>query len=433
MTESSSEHADLQDAFPGIILCGASVRAVAEAAAAAGVKFWCTDLFHDLDLCDLVRQHGGTLLPRPAALADLSPILRQVDASIPLLCCGGMENEVKLLEQLEQSRPVLGPSAAAVQRLRDPFWLQQILTGTAVPLAGTVAERPAAPHGWLMKPLHSAAGIGIRRLDDPALELAAAPMETPVCFQQRLEGQPFSVMVCSKDSGVRISSAVLQLNGWSELCAGDYLWCGVVGPFALPEWLHRQLLQTATLLTKQSGAVGIWGMDLMLTEHGAILLEVNPRIPASFWLHEVNEPGRLIRDLLNAVSTMANPQAATGQYEIHGQYPEAAPWGQIILRSDCDVAAAMACPDPSLLSDSVRIADRPHPDQTIVSGSPICSLLFPAADDCGKQWVIQADVDGERRNSSGSSHWDFELIAERLNRTVHAFLERLNATNGESG
>lgn len=431
MTERSSEHADLQGAIPRMILCGASVRAAAESAAAAGVKFWCTDLFHDVDLCDVVRLHGGTLLPQPATLADLLPILQHLDSSIPLLCCGGMENEPELLEQLEQGRPLLGPSAAAVRRLRDPFWLQEMLNGTAVQLAKTVAQCPVIPDGWLLKPLNSAGGIGIRSLDQSRV-LHSARLRNPACFQQRIAGLPFSVMVRPGNHGQQLSGAALQLSGWSELCAQDYEWCGVVGPFALPQWLHRQLLQTAILLAEQSGAVGVWGMDLMLTEQGPVLLEVNPRVPASFWLHELQTPGQLIRDVLSGNHTVAGRQTASALCSPIPRLPATVPSAQLVLRSRSDLPATGACPDAAVLTEAVRIADRPQPGQTMVAGSPICSLLFPAVDAAGEHWqILTTDSVARNCKHSQSSHsWDFEQVEMRLNRTVHEFLQLLTVAAG---
>ena len=138
-----------------VIIVGASVRAAAESAAAAGYHVHAFDLFADEDLARVAAT---------TQLVDDYPqgLIRALEAApsnAPWCYTGGIENYPELIAQLCQRRPLLGNSAAIVNRVREPAWLAEV----------------AARAGWQMpKTLTSPAQATFANRTDTAADSAFA-------------------------------------------------------------------------------------------------------------------------------------------------------------------------------------------------------------------------------------------------------------------
>lgn len=280
---------------------------------------------------ETVRFRDGGRLRRISSFGQLPEILAELDPSIPLLWCGGAENHPTLLAQLAESRPLIGASADAVRRVRDPFqlsdWMSEIGCGfpkTIRPPRSESVTLPTDPEfnlagksqlpvpaRWLRKPLCSAGGIGI---ETTILPVGFTGRSDEV-LQQRIDGIPMSATLVSDGQRVQWIGCSLQLIGWRGLHARGFQFCGNLGPVKLPQLIVSELRRMADQVVRCSGLRGVFGMDFVLaaddrpasrttvpSDPGARpwLIEINPRITASHELFEFTSPMSMISEHLRA-------------------------------------------------------------------------------------------------------------------------------------
>jgi predicted ATP-grasp superfamily ATP-dependent carboligase len=279
-----------------VLLVGASVRAAAYSAVRAGLRPWAIDLFADRDLAAIgpARQvpPGGY----PAACVDMA----SEAPPGPWMYTGALENRPAVVEQIARDRPLWGNDAACLRRVRDPFALADALRAAGLPcpavrrstIAGVCDPDPESPGPqtpatkdqsvagrWLMKPLASAGGAGIRfipakstgRLRDPARHY----------LQEFVSGESRSGVFLADTDGCRLLGVTRQLVGESWLHAPAFRYSGGVGPLALsaPEQAAWQRLGEA--VTAFAGLRGLFGIDAVIRDGMPWAVEVNPRYTAS--------------------------------------------------------------------------------------------------------------------------------------------------------
>ncbi|QDU28358.1 argininosuccinate lyase [Anatilimnocola aggregata] len=142
-----------------LIILGASVRAAAESAARGGYQPWGIDLFGDADLQTL-----GPTTPIKNYPAEFLRALAK-GPQAPWIYTGSLENYPRLIARLAKLRPLLGNGSEQLALVRDPCWLAATLTeisGMSYPET-CLSPESITDNGWLMKPLRSGSGMGIRK------------------------------------------------------------------------------------------------------------------------------------------------------------------------------------------------------------------------------------------------------------------------------
>jgi len=282
-------------------IVGASTRAAAMSALAAGYNVWCADRFADVDLQAVAP--AELCDPYPAAL----PAILSKAPSGAWIYTGALENRPELLEVMSSRRhPLAGNSAAVVRAVRDPPLLSGTLRAAHLP-SPEVAISPeilSLDGSWLFKPRNSAGGFGVRVWD-----AATATLETENAsqkssntskhyWQRRIAGQPISGVFVAATRRAVLLGSTRQLIGESwcwglevsktssqsdeSLALPPFAYCGSLGPLHLPDEQTDQLQQIGETLAREFGLVGLFGVDAILTPAGEIFaVEVNPRYTAS--------------------------------------------------------------------------------------------------------------------------------------------------------
>lgn len=380
-----------------ILLCGASVRSLAESTIAAGLRPLCVDFFEDDDLTKLLARGRGRFVGRIESFCDLPRITHSVRCSIPLLWAGGLENHTDVLRAVSVRRRLIGADPDIVDLVRDPVRLHSWLTsaGLSVPRLATESTA-AADCQWLRKPFGGSGGLGIRRheksvfpqRDVQARRLssiaddASPPRRTSPDTLQReflqeyIDGVPMSA-VCSVVNGrLQLWGMSLQLIGWPSLGASDFLFCGNIGPVDPGEDVTRQVLSAAKNIADHTGLSGVFGIDFILREGRAWFLEVNPRLTASHMLFEQQNPGQLVREHLTAfgLSLVTTREARSSAREPASVTARLILWAHSDFLVPSDLESSLI----RVAGRRVRIADVPKRGTTIRQGSPICSVLVRA-------------------------------------------------------
>lgn len=365
-----------------VLVCGASVRSLAESLLAVGRRPLCVDFFGDRDLLRLLETQGGVYLGTISSFRDLPEMVKLVPSDTPMVWTGGLENEPDILEAIARQRRVCGVSTEFVRLVRNPEALDELFRGTALkrparrPLS-EVASQPE-PDQWLLKPRKSGGGLGVRRLS-PGEPAPGDPRDgvadSSAWAEQFVSGTTISALVWGDGRGdAQLIGTSLLLSGVPELGAKGFQFCGNIGPIQLQGAMHLKLENAVKTLASRVFFEGIIGLDLVVNPEAVFLLEVNPRLTASHWLYERNSPGSSVkRQLLG---------------------PDWEEWGLLGDRSrpaasGLAVSGAVGLqlivwnreprPAPLLLNDGLpagfRLADLPFPGIWIDANVPLCSMM----------------------------------------------------------
>ena len=384
-----------------VLLCGASVRSLAESAIAAGLRPLCVDFFEDEDLLRLLSSGRGRFVGRINHFTQLPELVWSVRRTIPMLWAGGLENHSDVLREIAQHRSVIGAAPDTVDQLRDPWKLKNWLADAkiGVPRLATEATADADCH-WLRKSMASSGGLGIDLHDsgNPKTQTLAAH---GLYLQEYIDGVPMSATLCADQSGVHLCGMSLQLIGWPSLGASGFLFCGNVGPVDPGEQVTQQVLEAARILVERSGLCGVFGIDFILRQSHAWFLELNPRVTASHMLYELQQPGLIVHRHLAALGWKSVRSRKSLDKKVSRPLISLPPVAaRLILwaRKDIHVPAWFGIEPRS----GVRIVDRPQPGAMVLRSSPFCSIQLTATncDDIIRQLVMLEDVSCTKTNSS---------------------------------
>ena len=266
-----------------------SARMLAEAASDDGFDVVALDLFGDADTRRVCSQwvpigsaaalqiDADLLLTALAALAQREGVIGWIAGS-------GFEGRTELLERGAEWLPLIGTSADAVRRVRDPsaFFGFLDVQGIAHPKVRMTAPADAA--GWLVKDARACGGWHIRRV---AVQRDATRAMPPVpahhYFQREIPGVPMSATFIANGC----DASVLGFNRLivRRFGARPFVYCGAVGPVPLSAAIASRIAAATRVLARQFSLRGLASLDFMLDGDAFSVLEVNPRPPASMALY----------------------------------------------------------------------------------------------------------------------------------------------------
>jgi predicted ATP-grasp superfamily ATP-dependent carboligase len=345
-----------------ILLAGISTRALARSAAAAGAQVVSLDFFGDCDQPPGAAVFAlGRDLRRPLELRALAEEAQRLAPTVDTVIVeSGLENEPALTEVGRPEQRWFNPGEA-VRRSRDLRGLAPILAGSGLALPDIVlpGERLPGTGRWLVKDgLHSG-GWGVRDWD------GRRALKSAEILERFLPGTLASACFAADGKDARLLGLTRQYAGVRALGAARYAWCGNMAPWGRED-LEETILVALQRLVPACKLVGLNGIDFIVGSKGPVLLEINPRPPASFELFE-----RLLR--VNAfrlhvdgcqgrlVTSLPRPQAGIA-------------WGKGILYARRELRV-----DDTAGWQEQGIADIPHEGEIIPKGAPVCTLLASAA------------------------------------------------------
>lgn len=367
-----------------LLILGASARAAAFSALRAGLRPNCIDLFADLDLqqrCPVRRLSGRY----PHAFLD------HLDAMPPgpWMYTGGLENWPRLVQQLAERRPLWGNAAASLRRARRPEFVAGVLqaAGMPAPALGSTAERSDTSRRWLCKPRKSAGGSGIRFADE------ARGAESAVYCQEYIDGRPCSLLFVGDGRRARLLGMTWQLIGVSFLHAGEFRYCGSIGPVDPAVIRRPDPRALGDVLAEACGLRGLFGVDGVLREGVFWPVEINPRYTASVevleyaagWAALAQHAHAFTQDTLPPPLPSAMPARYVGKAILFARadlmFPQEGPWLDE-LRS------------PSPLEEPPAFADIPAAGQPIPAGKPILTFFVRggSVEECAEELRRRAEA-----------------------------------------
>jgi uncharacterized protein len=403
-----------------LTILGASTRAAAFSARAAGFEPWCGDLFADVDLQAVAKVERVSNYPH--GVAD---VLRSSPRS-PWMYTGALENYPDLIDELAQSRPLYGNPGRVLQRAREPvFWSRALAeAGLPSPRVSMSADELPRDGSWLRKPLRSAHGHNITAW---TLQVAAqrdeATAHDDYYYQERIAGVPIAAVFVATNGEAAILGVTRQILGddWRTALGAiaddpgatsptsgiegppgsdsPFRYAGSIGPVMVEDQQYRTLKRIGGVLARSCGLIGLFGVDAIANDENIWPVEINPRYTASI---EVLERASALRTGARRPRRLL----AIEWHEracVHGQLP--APLGQSTeamagkfifnarRNGEFSADAARWAVERNLTQPRIAVADIPAAGTETRHGQPVLTLLAdgPTAASVAAQLETAAD------------------------------------------
>ncbi|MDB5349605.1 MAG: putative ATP-dependent carboligase [Planctomycetota bacterium] len=256
-----------------LLILGASARAAAQSAVRAGLAPITIDLFADRDLAAIATTHRIDPGSYPNGLEE---IVARIPGDDPWIYTGALENAPDLIDRVAALRPLWGISGASLRAVRDPLAVAEALASRGLPAPRSRVSDDGLPRdgSWLVKPLASAGGRGIRPLLGENFRSGRS-----VYFQSRIEGTSLAALFVGSDGGSTLLGVTRQLLGRE---GEPFAYLGSLGPWPLPRPVRESIAAIGQALVEAFRLRGVFGVDLILDAQGRPLpVEVNPRYTAS--------------------------------------------------------------------------------------------------------------------------------------------------------
>ncbi len=377
-----------------LLIIGASVRAAAGSASRAprlGPIGAC-DLFADADLGEIAtatrlengNYPGGFL---PWALAQ-PPAL--------WMYTGGVENEPDLVAQISRRHTLAGNPPHVLRPVRNPADWPVRLASQGLDVA-PVARREQINHNhdrWLVKPIGSCGGLGIRRLS------AATVIEDADEYCQRfVEGASRAGLFLADGQQARLlgvmaswtladcvqaSPSSTRVAGPSTLPPGvwrkkRFVYAGSIGPLELSSRQRKNWERIGQVIRREFGLCGLFGVDAIETATGRTttpstitIVEINPRFTASMELLDYVGGCPVVEQHIAACLG----ESLADSHATHGPHPSVA--GKAVLyapRDICWTERLQRALEAHAAADGAWLADLPTEGTTIRGGEPVTTIL----------------------------------------------------------
>ncbi len=242
------------------------------------------DVFGDLDTLmaasrwmPIGRPENASIDPE-MLLAALHALSRS-DAASAWIAGGGLDGMPDVLSDGSKLLPLIGTAAQHVRQIKDAKVFFDVLSACGIDHPPVCHDMPDPPAGWLIKDAHGSGGQHIR-LAEVAVDQVSPSSSY---FQQRVDGSPMSATFLANGHDV----AILGFNQLMVRSIGGcpYVFCGAIGPVPVSTAVRQSIGQALAKLTPALHLKGLCSLDFILDGDRSMVLEINPRPPASMALY----------------------------------------------------------------------------------------------------------------------------------------------------
>lgn len=344
------------------------------AAAAAGCDVVAADIFCDAE----TRRDAALAIPLRYANGGFDAAqVRQ--ALLPLLTPdtgfvygSGFEAQPELLDEIGQRCTLFGNPAQTVRTAKDPGRFFSLLANLGIAYPETTLALPEGAQSWLGKRSGGSGGTHV------------LPLPTEITcdyYQRQVPGRPCSLLFLANGNGA--VSGVGYNQQWLAAVPGTpFLYGGAVSQAALPEVVRVEMLDAARRISAALGLRGLNSLDCMVDGESVWVLEVNPRLSASFALYDAANAG--------AHLFLSHLHACLGELA-PGFPPEPA-------RAHLIYYAPSALTFPAAMEWPEWVVDRPYGPLQVRTGDPLCTITADAQHaEAARMLVLERAAELQRR------------------------------------
>ena len=355
-----------------LIVIAHSARALAESASRAGYQVISVDGFADLDCIHVcVESWCLPLLEGEFPRDKLQACLKKLQARYPIakvIIGAGAEPFYCFVESIV-GWDISGSSSKCVASVRDPRQFFQALDTLLIEHPSVSFEPPPSEStGWLCKQSNRCGGFGVHRL-------SANNEFVHRCYWQReLTGVPISALCIANDADFELIGVSRQFTqALSEKL--PYVYQGALANVGVSDNYHEKIVSYIDKIINYFKLTGLFSIDMLMASDEILVLEVNPRVSATYELYE-----RLAQ---NANLIDAHIRVCEGERLLRWQ-PNEQQCGYMIVYADTNyvVPGQMQWPDWS--------SDCPESKRQINIGDPICSVHAEGSESSDLHGLLQA-------------------------------------------
>jgi predicted ATP-grasp superfamily ATP-dependent carboligase len=274
-------HAKIQPDQPDlIVVIAACARPYVIAAAQSGYNIAAFDMFHDADTRRFCVHSARVKYADGGFDAhDLLHQLSVLDVSrVQGVTYGsGFEGQPELLAEIAKKIPLLGNTPETLEQVKNPKHFFPLLDTLQIAHPEISLHAPSPQDGWLIKSAGGSGGTHIRQ--------AWQDIKLDDYFQCEVTGRSISVLFLADGNNIQ---AIGYNEQWCSTSTDmPYRYGGAVSRIELPIEITTAMDEAARKITAAVGLKGLNSADFILTEHGLLLLEINPRLSATLDLYQI--------------------------------------------------------------------------------------------------------------------------------------------------
>ena len=211
--------------------------------------------------------------------------------------------------------------------------------------------------GWLFKQDGKCGGMGVSRGH------THSSIKKNGYWQREINGQSVSALCISDERDVHVIG-VNELYSHSDLNGYPYVYEGALANLECGNDLLVKIDTYLKSLIPYFKILGLFSIDMILHEDELFVLEINPRISASYELYEQLNPGL---NLVDAHIRVCEGERLSG-LQIEGLSRQHNGYLIVYAEHDCVIPREMCWPH--------WVKDKPESLREIATGEPICSVYF---------------------------------------------------------
>ncbi len=346
-----------------------SARSFVVAATRAGYVVTCIDAFADKQTIELAETAIVVDYGQSGFDADglLSAIAR-LDASqyLGFIYGSGFEAQPELLQKIAAFIPLIGNSAETVAAIKatNGFFAVLDKCNIAYPKVHEILPDGVDSTVYLRKLVGGCGGTHISFAN-----VNSATQLSQHYYQQWVDGRSVSLLFVANTHGVEVIGFNEQwLNPAKNL---PFRYGGAVNNISLSQAIQQQLIKAAECLTMAFGLIGLNSLDAVVSDGMAYMLEINPRLSATFDLYDdANLMDRHLQACLDGkllqYHHLQSADAMDGRSKAHA-----------ILYAKEDVKIAATFEWPNWVMDVPQLAKQ-QKEINILAGEPICTVSSQA-------------------------------------------------------
>lgn len=268
-----------------------------------------------------------------------------------LLYDAALETKPGLLKKTPQLK-VIGNSCQTLEDCLPSITFFKCLDEASIPYPDVLFHlNDGIDDSWLVKHQRSSGGLGV----SPYLKKQKLAENT--YLQKKIVGNSFSLTFLANENEIFVLGFNTQ---WSESLNDGlpFVYKGAINTVKLEQENLDIARHYAELLTKKFNLLGLNSIDFIFDGTCVYVLEINPRIPASYELYETKY-GDLMREHLEVCKTKKLPTKKRTE----------------LLRAHAIIYATKKIRIPEVFVWPLWTADRPHDGELIPQYEPICSIF----------------------------------------------------------
>lgn len=336
-----------------------SSRALAASAKRGGYAVHSLDCHADSDTrTDAVSAqrlaYGDNGFDQRALTAAVDRLLAE-DPAICFVAGSGFERNPAQLDLIRRRGALLANTSESLGRLNDPASFKRLLDKHGIRHPATWAGLSQPRPDSLVKRIGAEGGAHVRWA-------GAAPLAGPGhYYQEFIDGEVMSAVLLASGAGVIALGFNCQWQT-AGLPGRPFMYAGAITLSGVDSATRRAVARIAAVLVAELGLRGLLGLDFIRRGSGEIIvLELNPRPPATFELHE---DGRAL--FRRHIACFEQGGACFRPAPIAGTRGHAV----LYLARDIDRFPALTWP--------AWARDRPVAGTTVPAGVPVCSVAARA-------------------------------------------------------